>query len=56
MLVGGSAVVGTGLTPESLMDGEFDEGTTPMVGIETGVGLGTNIQHNLSYTFVIPLN
>lgn len=55
-LAGGSAVVGTGLTPESLINGEFDAGTTPMAGIETGVGIGANIQHNISYTFIIPLN
>lgn len=55
-LAGGSTVVGTGLTPASLIDGEFDAGTTPMAGIETGAGLGVNIQHNLSYTFVVPLN
>ncbi|MFW1849689.1 LysM peptidoglycan-binding domain-containing protein [Acinetobacter guillouiae] len=55
-LLGGSGVVGTGLTPEKLYEGKFDEGTTPMVGAETGIGGGFNIQHNLSYTFVIPLN
>ncbi|NWK75528.1 LysM peptidoglycan-binding domain-containing protein [Acinetobacter sp. SwsAc6] len=55
-LLGGSAVVGAGLTPDALFDGKFDEGTTPMAGAETGIGGGFNIQHNLSYTFVIPLN
>ncbi|ENV96269.1 LysM peptidoglycan-binding domain-containing protein [Acinetobacter bereziniae] len=56
ILLGGSGVVGAGLTPEKLYEGKFDEGTTPMVGAETGVGGGFNVQHNLSYTFVIPLN
>lgn len=55
-LLGGSAVGGTGLTPEQLANGNFSEGTTPMAGAETGLGGGFNIQHNLSYTFVIPLN
>lgn len=55
-LLGGSAVGGTGLTPEQLAKGNFSEGTTPMAGAETGLGGGFNIQHNLSYTFVIPLN
>lgn len=55
-LVGGSVVAGAGLTPDKLFEGDFEEGTTPMVGAETGGGIGANVQHNLSYTFVIPLN
>lgn len=55
-LVGGSVVAGTGLTADQLLEGNFEEGTTPMMGAETGGGIGSNVQHNLSYTFVIPLN
>ena len=54
-LVGASTVVASGLTPEKIFDGDFSEGTTVGGGFEAGVGMGTNIQHNLSYTFVIPL-
>jgi len=54
-LVGASTVVASGLTPEKIFDGDFSEGTTVGGGLEAGVGMGANIQHNLSYTFVIPL-
>ena len=54
-LVGASTVVASGLTPEKIFDGDFNEGTTMGGGLEAGVGMGANIQHNLSYTFVIPL-
>ena len=54
-LVGASTVAASGLTPEKIFDGDFNEGTTMGGGLEAGVGMGANIQHNLSYTFVIPL-
>lgn len=54
-LVGASTVVASGLTPKKIFDGDFSEGTTVGGGLEAGVGMGANIQHNLSYTFVIPL-
>ena len=55
VLVVGSAVVATGLNQDQLAQGELDEGTTPGGGVETGLGLGANVQHNLDYTFVISL-
>ena len=54
-MVGASTVVASGLTPEKIFDGDFNEGTTMGGGLEAGVGMGANIQHNLSYTFIIPL-
>lgn len=56
-MVGASTVVASGLTPEKIFNGDFNEGTAMGGGLEAeaGVGMGANIQHNLSYTFVIPL-
>lgn len=55
VLVGVSAVGATGVTPDQLAKGKIGEGTTPALGFESGVGVGANVQHNLSYTFVISL-
>jgi LysM repeat protein len=53
-LVGASTVVGAGLSSKIDEDG-ISIDTTKQMGLEAGIGMGANIQHNLSYTFVIPL-